>query len=171
MIAEPAAAYGDSHRLRRNIGSNYLTVIAQAAFLVLATPYVIDALGAEIFGGWAVILAVVGYLRLLDLGLGPATARFVAIASSPAELSTTVSTALATLAGAAVLGLLAAALAIAAVPGLLPGVEGLRTALTLAAISTALQIPLGAFSHLFGLERIYERNLTYLARVEPRPPR
>jgi O-antigen/teichoic acid export membrane protein len=166
MTAEPAAAYGDIHRLRRNIGSNYLTVIAQAAFLVLATPYVIDALGAEIFGGWAVILAVVGYLRLLDLGLGPATARFVAVASSPAELSSTVSTALASLAGAAVLGLLAAALAIAAVPGLLPGIEGLRTALALAAISTALQIPLGVFSHLlFGLERIYERNLTYLARV------
>ena len=71
MAAEPAAAYGGRNRLLRNIGSNYATAGAQAAFLVLATPYVIDRLGIAGFGGWAVILAVTGYLRLLDLGLGP----------------------------------------------------------------------------------------------------
>ena len=166
MATEPAATYGGRNRLLRNIGSNYATAVAQAAFLVLATPYVIDRLGVEAFGGWAVILAVTGYLRLLDLGLGPATAKFVAAAGSRGEVNRTVSTALVTLGGAAVLGLVAAALAILLIPSLLPEVDDLGTALALGAIATALQIPLGAFGHLlFGLERIYERNVAQLVRV------
>ena len=166
MATEPAAVYGGRNRLLRNIGSNYAAAGAQAAFLVLATPYVIDRLGVATFGGWAVILAVTGYLRLLDLGLGPATARFVAAARSRDEINTTVSTAIVTLAGAAVLALAAAGLAILLVPSLLPEVDGLATALAYAAIATALQIPLGAFGHvLFGLERIFERNAVLLARV------
>ena len=166
MATEPAAVYGGRNRLVRNIGSNYATAGAQAAFLVLATPYVIDRLGVATFGGWAVILAVTGYLRLLDLGLGPATARFVAVAHSRDGINTIVSTAIVTLAGAALLGLATAGLAIRFVPSLLPEVEGLTIALAFATISTALQIPLGAFGHLlFGLERIFERNLALLARV------
>jgi O-antigen/teichoic acid export membrane protein len=166
MATEPAAVYGGRNRLLRNIGSNYAAAVAQATFLVLATPYVIDRLGVRTFGGWAVILAVTGYLRLLDLGLGPATARFVAAARSRDEVSMTVSTTFVTLGGAAVLGLVIAGLAVLFVPSLLPEVDGLRIAMALAAISTALQIPLGAFGHLlFGLERIFERNIALLARV------
>src|SRR5690348_10885357 len=81
-------------RLAANIGSNYVALFAQVAFLLVMTPYVIDRLGTRAFGGWAIVLSVAGYLRLLDLGMSPATARFVAAAKTPAVLSRVVDTTL-----------------------------------------------------------------------------
>jgi O-antigen/teichoic acid export membrane protein len=153
-------------RLGANIGSNYLLFASQVAFLVLLTPYVIGRLGSATYGGWAIVLSVTGYLRLLDLGITPATARFVAAAKDPSAMSAVVDTSLTVL---GMVGSLALGVSVGvafASPLIFPDVSGLQTALLIAGVSTAVQIPLAAFgSVLYGLQRIVERNGALILRV------
>lgn len=164
--APPAPAPPATGRVGRNIASNYLALGAQVAFVLLTVPYIVGRRGAEAFGAFAIVLAVAGYVRLLDLGLGPAIARFVARARDPRELNGIVAAGLAVLGLAALLGL-AAGLAVAATaPAIFGDTPGLALALGAASVSTALQVPLNAFTNvLYGLERIVERNAMIVARV------
>jgi O-antigen/teichoic acid export membrane protein len=45
------------------------------------SPVIIRALGNRDYGVWELVMSVVGYMGLLDLGVGPALVRFVAVAS------------------------------------------------------------------------------------------
>lgn len=155
-----------SRRIARSIASNYVALGAQIAFVLFAAPYLTGRRGLEAFGAFAIVLAVAGYIRLLDLGIGPATAREVARARDAAELNGVVAAGLGVLAAAGVVGL-ALGLAAAALSGRLFGdVPGLGTALAAATASTAVQVPLNAFTNvLYGLERIVERNAFIVLRV------
>ncbi|MGH7726477.1 MAG: oligosaccharide flippase family protein [Candidatus Eiseniibacteriota bacterium] len=67
--------------LTRSIGRNTLfTALGRSAVLFvwfLVTPTVLDALGADRFGFWSILLVLSGTLATLDLGLGVAIMRFV----------------------------------------------------------------------------------------------
>ena len=64
-----------SHQLARNTLASYGRFLV--AFLVLAclTPWVTRILGDERYGLWVLLLAVGGYLELLDMGLAGATVK------------------------------------------------------------------------------------------------
>lgn len=68
--------------LARAIGRNTLhTAVARFAVLFvwfLVTPRVLEALGPDRFGFWAILLVLTGSLATLDLGLGVAVTRFSA---------------------------------------------------------------------------------------------
>jgi O-antigen/teichoic acid export membrane protein len=156
----------EGRRLGGAIASNYVALLAQIGFLLAMTPYVIDRRGADGYGAWAIVLAVAGYLRLLDLGIGQATARFVAATDAGAQRRAVVATSVAVLclagAGGIVIGLALAALS----PVLFGDIPGLRGALTVAAVSTGLQVPLNVFGNaLFGAGRIVARNAFIVARM------
>jgi O-antigen/teichoic acid export membrane protein len=62
----------------RNVAYNFLS---QVWFLVLplaASPYIVRHLGADAFGVLSLASAVIGYLAILDLGMGTATIKYIA---------------------------------------------------------------------------------------------
>jgi O-antigen/teichoic acid export membrane protein len=62
----------------RNVAFNFL---AQVWFLLLplvTSPYIVHHLGVDAFGVLALATAVVGYLAVLDLGMGTATIKYIA---------------------------------------------------------------------------------------------
>jgi membrane protein EpsK len=166
MGADPASgSILDRRRLGLAIASNYGVLAAQVGFVGITTPVVISGAGIDTFGAWTIVLAVRGYLALLDHTLSPATARFVAAADDGLGRRAAISAGLAALAGAGILALVAGLAAAALVPGLVEGAPGLGPALALIAIATAIQLPLNGFAAgLFGLQRIWERNAFAIAR-------
>ena len=79
------------------------------------SPFLVHRLGDGGYGFWELVLGLVGYLGILDLGVGPAVVRYVALASSSgdrARLSSVVNAGFATFlvagsVGALVIGLVA----------------------------------------------------------------
>jgi O-antigen/teichoic acid export membrane protein len=64
--------------LARNTVLNLIGQVAPLPVSIAATPYVIRHLGPERFGLLSLVWVVVGYFAVFDLGLGPATTKFVA---------------------------------------------------------------------------------------------
>lgn len=61
-----------------NAMSSWGRHLAHVALLLVLTPFMLNTLGQERYGVWALVLAVTGVLELLDLGLGTAVVRLVA---------------------------------------------------------------------------------------------
>jgi O-antigen/teichoic acid export membrane protein len=62
----------------RNVAYNFLS---QVWFLILplaASPYIVRQLGVDAFGVLSLASAVIGYLAILDLGMGTATIKYIA---------------------------------------------------------------------------------------------
>jgi len=65
-------------RLTINAMSNVVTFVVAAVVTYFLTPYFIRVLGQTRYGIYALMLTVVGYAGVLNLGIGPAVTRFVA---------------------------------------------------------------------------------------------
>lgn len=63
---------------RRNVILIYGVYAVTLASGLVVTPIIVAALGTEQFGIWAVIGSILGFIGLLDLGLGPSLIRFAA---------------------------------------------------------------------------------------------
>jgi O-antigen/teichoic acid export membrane protein len=150
-----------------SILANYASLAASILFFIALLPYVNARLGSDTLGAWTIVLSAVGYLKLLDLGVGPATARFVAQSPNADETNRIVSTNIAILVIAALLAaVVAVGLVVAASSGVFGHEHGLAAAMGIATVSTALQVPLNIFGNvLFGLHRLVERNAFLVARV------
>jgi O-antigen/teichoic acid export membrane protein len=62
----------------RNIGSNWVLIVATVAATYVLTPFVIHTLGQEGYGTWTLITAMTGYMSLLALGVPMASVRYLA---------------------------------------------------------------------------------------------
>ena len=62
----------------RNIGSNWILILATIAATYVLTPFIIDTLGAEGYGTWTLITSMTGYINLLALGVPMACVRYLA---------------------------------------------------------------------------------------------
>lgn len=65
--------------VRRNAIANIIGRAVTAVLWVAITPFVLNRLGAERFGIWALFFAFGGYLMTFNLGIGNAMIRFIAI--------------------------------------------------------------------------------------------
>jgi O-antigen/teichoic acid export membrane protein len=94
--------------IAKNAASYYITLVLGSLLGFVLTPILLRSLGATGFGAWSLVIATVGYLSLLEAGLGPATTNRVAATESegPAALSRVLSTSLALCAGIGAAGLL-----------------------------------------------------------------
>lgn len=104
--------------LARNTVMNVIGQIVPLLVNIAAVPYVIGGLGTDQFGMLSLAWMIVGYFALFDLGIGPATAKFVAerlARRETAALSPLVKTALLS---QLALGTVAAAALLAATPTL-----------------------------------------------------
>ncbi len=62
----------------RNVGSNWILILAGVGATYLLTPFTIHRLGVEGYGTWALITSLTGYLGLLVLGVPMAAVRYFA---------------------------------------------------------------------------------------------
>ena len=61
-----------------NIGTSYARFVLAILTVFFLTPHIIESIGIDQFGIWALVLAVTGMLGLLDFGLATAAVKFVA---------------------------------------------------------------------------------------------
>lgn len=100
--------------LGRNVVASMANAIAVIGSLLIAVPVILDAVGTAGYGVWSLGLAVIVYLSLVEVGLGPAVQRYAAVARGAgdrAELARILWTALVTYVLAGVIGLVALNLA------------------------------------------------------------
>jgi O-antigen/teichoic acid export membrane protein len=65
-------------KLLINTGSNVLLMFMRLVITFIITPITVHALGNYDYGIWEIVMAVVGYAGMLDLGLTPTISRFTA---------------------------------------------------------------------------------------------
>jgi O-antigen/teichoic acid export membrane protein len=88
--AESAAltANASSRSIVRNSAASFLSFGVNAIAGFIVTPFLLRGLGASGFGLWALVLSIVGYVSLVELGIGAATWREVAAAEANAARHT-----------------------------------------------------------------------------------
>lgn len=136
--------------------------------MFIMSPVIIRALGNRDYGLWEMVMAVVGYMGLLDLGIGPALLRYVAVAHSKddqKELQEIISTAqmfFIAIGLTAALGLIV----LSRYPALIAGKESFDTGylgivFVLFALNAGMSFPLNVFTAvLMGVQRHYLINIT-----------
>lgn len=66
----------------RNIASNYLRFLTSLGVMAVMTPVIINAIGVETYGQWAIVFAAIGLVSLSDLGFATAAIKFLAEAAN-----------------------------------------------------------------------------------------
>src|SRR5690242_1045357 len=74
-----------SRAVLRNIASNWGAFAFSAVVNFFLSPIVVHKLGDAAYGAWALLVALAGYLGLLDLGVRSAVTRFVAKLQASAD--------------------------------------------------------------------------------------
>jgi O-antigen/teichoic acid export membrane protein len=149
--------------LRRNVVLIYGVYAATLVSGLIVTPIIVGALGTEQFGIWALIGSILGFIGLLDFGIGPSLIRFAAEQrgrGARGETDELTSTALAIYLALAVLSVFLAVL----LSFLLPLVvdisdEYVRAAQIAVVISVGtfvLRFPLGLFGFLLAGQQRYD---------------
>lgn len=67
-----------SYRISKNILYNFLGQLILLLFSIITAPFIINTLGSEKYGIFALAITVVGYFSVLDLGLGSSIIKFIA---------------------------------------------------------------------------------------------
>ncbi len=68
-----------------NGASGSLLLLVTLIISFVMSPFLVKQLGNANYGFWELILGLVGYLGILDLGVGPAVVRFVALSSGSGD--------------------------------------------------------------------------------------
>ena len=157
-----------SNRLVMNSLSGGLLYVTSIAIAFVMSPVLIRALGNHNYGLWETVISVVGYMGLLDLGIGSALVRFVSVADGKKDsedLQETISTALMFFLTVGVISM-AIFLSLSRFPHVVArrGTEGigqLPAVLVLLGIDAAILFPLQVFiASLLGLQHHSFVNLS-----------
>ncbi len=65
------------HVYTRSLMSNWTSYIAYLAVAFFLTPYLTEKLGLSSFGIWSLVMGVVGYLGMVEIGVRVSTGRFI----------------------------------------------------------------------------------------------
>lgn len=157
-----------SKRLFLNSLSGTVLYIVNIVIMFVMSPVIVKTLGNRDYGIWEIIMSVVGYMGLLDLGIGPALLRYVAVehsADDKEQLQQTISTSLAFF---AIIGVFAACtlLGFSRYPSFIVGRESinlgyLTSVLCVFALNAFFVFPLNVLTAtLLGIQRHYFVNST-----------
>ncbi|WP_306549711.1 lipopolysaccharide biosynthesis protein [Desulfobulbus sp.] len=155
-----------SKKLLLNSLTGTTLYVANVVVAFIMSPVYIHALGNRDYGLWELVLSVVGYMGLLDLGIGGSLVRFVSIADGrqdKKDLQQTMSTACAFFVPVGVVAFLLFSM-LSYSPGLIAGQEirdiaNLETVFLLLGINAAMLFPLQVFTAtLSGMQRHYFLN-------------
>lgn len=61
----------------RNLTSAWVLLVADVAVAFLLTPFIITSLGAATYGVWALMIGVIGYMGLIDVGIRGSVGRYI----------------------------------------------------------------------------------------------
>jgi O-antigen/teichoic acid export membrane protein len=64
-------------QLARNLTSGWVLLVAEVAVAFILTPFIIAKLGAAAYGVWALMISVIGYMGLIDIGIRGSVGRYV----------------------------------------------------------------------------------------------
>jgi O-antigen/teichoic acid export membrane protein len=149
--------------LRRNVILIYGVYAATLVSGLVVTPIILGALGTEQFGIWAVIGSILGFIGLLDFGIGPSLIRFAAEQRGRGardETSELTSTALAIYLGLALLSVLLAVLLALLLPLVVDISDQYERAAQVAIVVSVgtfvLRFPLGLFGFLLAGQQRYD---------------
>jgi O-antigen/teichoic acid export membrane protein len=149
--------------LRRNVLLVYGVYAVTIVSGLLLTPIIVDALGTEQYGIWAVIGSVLAFIGLLDIGIAPSVIRFSAEQrgrKSQEETSTLASTALGiyfVIFSVAIVITLVLAWVLPRVVEIQDRyVHAAQVALVLAMLGFAIRFPLGLFASLLAGQQRYD---------------
>ncbi|HUX66496.1 MAG TPA: oligosaccharide flippase family protein [Terriglobales bacterium] len=65
-------------QVARNAAAVFLRGLLQVAYWLFLAPFILNHLGARVFGLWSLIYVIYSYVALLDFGISGATSKFVA---------------------------------------------------------------------------------------------
>ena len=149
--------------LRRNVVLIYGVYAATLVSGLVVTPIIVGALGTEQFGIWALIGSILGFIGLLDFGIGPSLIRFAAEQrgrNARDETSELTSTAFAIYLGLALVTLLLAFVLAVALPHVVDisdqYVRGAQIALIISVGTFLIRFPVGLFSYLLAGQQRYD---------------
>ena len=158
-------------RIVKNTLSSYGRFAVTAVVFLFLTPLIVGGIGTERYGLWTLVLSVVGFFGVLDLGFGTAVVKFVGDTRGRGDHAARNEFVSTTLAIYAVLGLLAA-LGITLLASRFTDLFGIGPDLAREAVvvlwlvglrSVVFSLPLSTFrGALFGSERIHEVNVAQL---------
>ena len=149
--------------LRRNVVLIYGVHAVALVSGLIVTPIIVGALGTEQFGIWALIGSILGFIGLLDLGIGPSLIRFAAEQRGREARDETSELASTAFAIYLVLALVATLLAVV-LAWLLPlvveisdqYVRAAQIAVVLSVGSFLMRFPVGLFSYLLAGQQRYD---------------
>ena len=149
--------------LRRNVIMVYGVYAVTIVSGLLLTPIIVDALGTEQYGMWAVIGSVVAFIGLLDVGIAPSVIRFSAEQRGrkrPEETSALASTAFGLYLVIFAVALVITVVLAWALPVLIEipdeYVDATQLALVLVLLGFAIRFPLGVFTSLLAGQQRYD---------------
>lgn len=152
-------------------GTALYVVNVVVAFVM--SPIIINALGNRDYGLWELVMSVIGYMGLLDLGIGTALVRFVSVAEGKQDgddLRKTISTSFAFFVVVGVAAVLIFLL-LGYFPQIVAGSEAkditnLGTVFMLLGLNAGMTFPLQVFiATLMGVQRHYFINFTRILLV------
>jgi O-antigen/teichoic acid export membrane protein len=149
--------------LRRNVVLIYGVYAATLVSGLVITPIILGALGTEQFGIWALIGSIVGFIGLLDFGIGPSLIRFAAEQrgrDARDETSELTSTAFAIYLGLALLTTLLAFVLAFLLPHVFEisddYVRAAQLALVISVGTFLIRFPIGLFNFLLAGQQRYD---------------
>jgi O-antigen/teichoic acid export membrane protein len=148
--------------LAKNAMANLARGSSAAIVAILLPLFLTRLMSPDSYGAWSIVLQISAYVGYLDFGIQTAVGRFVAHASETRDVGhrdRIVSTSIAGLSAAGLLGLACSAVIAAFMPHIFPRlphalVADARIALVLVASSLAIGLPASVFNGIFiGLQR------------------
>jgi len=137
------------------------------------SPVIIKALGNRDYGLWELVMSVIGYMGILDLGVGPALVRFVSVASGKQDrddMQQTISTAFVFFLGIGVVSMLSFTF-LGYSPHIIAGKEiqdiaNIGTVFLLFGLNAGIMLPSQVFiATLMGVQRHYFINFSRSALI------
>ena len=148
--------------LAKNALANVVRGSSAAVVAILLPPFLTRLMSPDAYGAWSLVLQISAYIGYLDFGIQTAVGRFVAHANETGDAEhrdRIVSTSLAGLSAAGLLGLASITVIAVLMPHIFPRlpldlVADARIALLLVASSLAVGLPASVFNGIFiGLQR------------------
>jgi O-antigen/teichoic acid export membrane protein len=149
----PATVDGRQPRVVRNVFSNWGSYVVATGVSFFLSPYVVRHLGNTAYGVWTLILALTGYLGLLDLGVRGAVTRYVARFHTQADherASNVASSAMVIFSTAGLLAILTSALLAGLVVGRLDIPPQFMTAARFVLLITGLNVATSLINGVYG---------------------
>ena len=76
----------------KNLATSYIIILLGIMIPIIMTPFLLDKLGAELYGLWILMATMVSYFYLSNLGLNTAFTKEISGDTNPSSINSLIST-------------------------------------------------------------------------------